>query len=392
MSRKSLPLSGAAVFVIAMLAGGSVRAETGVTADKILFGQAAPLDGPAAALGQGMREGLLAAFGEANKSGGVKGHKLELISVDDGYEPNKSIEVTKKLLDDDKVFALIGPVGTPTSAATQPIASEGGIPFIGAFTGAEFLRNPYKANVVNLRASYFQETEEMVERLTKDVGASKIAIMYQDDAYGRAGLAGVQAALGRRNMQLVAEGTYERNTVAVKGAVLAIKKAGPDAVIMIGAYKPTAEFVKLARQVKLDAVFVSISFVGSDALAKELGAAGAGVVVTQVVPYPRDPSVSLVAKYQAALKAAAPSADPGFVSLEGYMVGRLAIMALDRIPGEITRQTLLEVFAKNGNFDLDGTKLAFAADKNHGSDTVYLTVLQADGTFKAVTVLSKAGS
>jgi branched-chain amino acid transport system substrate-binding protein len=180
--------------------------------------------------------------------------------------------------------------------------------------------------------------------------------------------------------------------VAVKGAVLAIKKAGPDAVIMIGAYKPTAEFVKLARQVKLDAVFVSISFVGSDALAKELGAAGAGVVVTQVVPYPRDPSVSLVAKYQAALKAAAPSADPGFVSLEGYMVGRLAIMALDRIPGEITRQTLLEVFAKNGNFDLDGTKLAFAADKNHGSDTVYLTVLQADGTFKAVTVLSKAGS
>jgi branched-chain amino acid transport system substrate-binding protein len=392
MRTKSLPLTGAALLIVALLAGGTVHAETGVTADKIVFGQAAPLDGPAAALGQGMREGLLAAFSEANKAGGVKGHKIELISVDDGYEPNKSIEVTKKLLDDDKVFALIGPVGTPTSAATQPIASEGGVPFIGAFTGAEFLRNPYKANVINLRASYFQETEEMVERLTKDVGASKIAIMYQDDAYGRAGLAGVQAALGRRNMQLVAEGTYERNTVAVKGAVLAIKKASPDAVIMIGAYKPTAEFVKLARQVKLDAVFVSISFVGSDALAKELGAAGAGVVVTQVVPYPRDPSVSAVGKYQAALKAAAPNAEPGFVSLEGYTVGRLAILALDRIPGEITRQALLEVFAKNGNFDLDGIKLAFAADKNHGSDTVYLTVLQADGTFKAVTALSKAGS
>jgi branched-chain amino acid transport system substrate-binding protein len=392
MLTKSLPLSGAALLIVAILAGGAAHAETGVSPDKIVFGQAAPLDGPAAALGQGMREGLLAAFDEANKAGGVKGRKIELISIDDGYEPNKSIEVTKKLLDSDKVFALIGPVGTPTSAATQPIASEGGIPFIGAFTGAEFLRNPYKANVINLRASYFQETEEMVERLTKDVGASKIAIMYQDDAYGRAGLAGVQAALGRRNMQLVAEGTYERNTVAVKGAVLAIKKASPDAVIMIGAYKPTAEFVKLARQVKLDAVFVSISFVGSDALAKELGAAGAGVVVTQVVPYPRDPSISVVGKYQAALKASAPKSEPGFVSLEGYMVGRLAIMALDRIPGEITRQALLEVFAKNGNFDLDGTKLAFAADKNHGSDTVYLTVLQADGTFKAVTALSKAGS
>jgi branched-chain amino acid transport system substrate-binding protein len=389
---KTLQIAATLLFVHAAWAPGASHAENGVAADKIVFGQAAPLDGPAAALGQGMREGLLAAFGEANKAGGVKGHKLELVSIDDGYEPNKSIEVTKKLLDEDKVFALIGPVGTPTSAATQPIATEGGVPFIGAFTGAEFLRNPYKANVINLRASYFQETEAMVERLTKDIGASKIAIMYQDDAYGRAGLAGVQAALARRKMELVAEGTYERNTVAVKGAVLAIKKGSPDAVIMIGAYKPCAEFIKLARQTKLDAAFVNISFVGSDALAKELGPAGAGVIVTQVVPYPRDPGVGIVGKYQAALKAVNPSAEPGFVSLEGYMVGRLAIAALDRIAGDITRQALLDVFSKNGNFDLDGTKLGFAADKNHGSDTVYLTVLQADGTFKAVSALSKTGS
>ncbi len=391
MLRKSLRIAGATLLA-ATLGVGTADAEIGVSADKIVFGQAAPLDGPAAALGLGMREGLLAAFAEANKTGGVKGHKLELISADDGYEPNKSIEVTKKLLGEDKVFALIGPVGTPTSAATQPIATEGSVPFIGAFTGAEFLRNPYKGNVVNLRASYFQETEEMVERLTKDVGASKIAIMYQDDAYGRAGLAGVQAALARRKMELVAEGTYERNTIAVKGAVLSIKKANPDAVIMIGAYKPCAEFIKLARQTKLDAVFVNISFVGSDALAKELGPVGAGVVVTQVVPYPRDPSVAVVAKYQAALKAVNPSAEPGFVSLEGYMVGRLAIMALDRIEGDITRQALLDIFSKNGNFDLDGTRLAFGPDKNHGSDTVYLTVLQPDGSFKAVTALSKTGS
>ena len=391
MLRKSLRIAGATLLA-ATLGVGTADAEIGVSADKIVFGQAAPLDGPAAALGLGMREGLLAAFAEANKTGGVKGHKLELISADDGYEPNKSIEVTKKLLGEDKVFALIGPVGTPTSAATQPIATEGSVPFIGAFTGAEFLRNPYKGNVVNLRASYFQETEEMVERLTKDVGASKIAIMYQDDAYGRAGLAGVQAALARRKMALVAEGTYERNTIAVKGAVLSIKKANPDAVIMIGAYKPCAEFIKLARQTKLDAVFVNISFVGSDALAKELGPVGAGVVVTQVVPYPRDPSVAVVAKYQAALKAVNPSAEPGFVSLEGYMVGRLAIMALDRIEGDITRQALLDIFSKNGNFDLDGTRLAFGPDKNHGSDTVYLTVLQPDGSFKAVTALSKTGS
>src|SRR5262249_43105973 len=149
---------------------------------------------------------------------------------------------------------------------------------------------------------------------TKDLGVTRIAIMYQDDAYGRAGLAGVKAALERRQMELVAEGTYERNTVAVKGAVVSIRKGNPEAVIMIGAYKPCAEFIKLAKQPKPPATFVNISFVGSDALAKELGSAGAGVVVTQVVPFPRDPSVGVVAKYQAALKESAPDATPGFVS------------------------------------------------------------------------------
>ena len=173
MLTKPIQIAAALFLLHAVCVPATARAENGVTAGKIVFGQAAPLDGPAAALGQGMRDGLLAAFAEANSTGGVKRHKLDLVSVDDGYEPNKSIEVTKKLLDDDKVFALIGPVGTPTSAATQPIASEAGVPFIGAFTGAEFLRNPYKPTVINLRASYFQETEEMVERLTKDVGSQQ---------------------------------------------------------------------------------------------------------------------------------------------------------------------------------------------------------------------------
>ena len=177
-------------------------AEDGVFADKIVFGQATALEGPASALGLGMKQGLEAAFAEVNKAGGIKGRKLELKSVDDGYEPTKSIEAVKKLLADDKVFAIAGAVGTPTSAATQPIANNAGVPFIGAFTGAEFLREPHKPLVMNIRASYFQETEAMVERLTKDLGATKIAIMYQDDAFGQAGLAGVKRALDKRQMQL----------------------------------------------------------------------------------------------------------------------------------------------------------------------------------------------
>jgi ABC-type branched-subunit amino acid transport system substrate-binding protein len=372
--------------------GVTAFAEDGVTADKIVFGQATALEGPASALGQGMKLGLEAAFAEINKAGGVKGRKLELKSVDDGYEPTKSIEAVKKLLEEDKVFAIAGAVGTPTSVATQPIATAAGAPFIGAFTGAEFLREPYKPLVMNIRASYFQETEAMVEHLTKDLGASKIAIMYQDDAFGQAGLAGVRKALEKRQMQLAGEGTFERNTVAVKAALLAIKKAEPQAVIMISPYKPAAEFIKLGKQIKLDATFVNISFVGSDALAKELGPAGAGVVITQVVPFPKDAAIPVVGRYQASLKASVRDAQPGFVSLEGYLVGRAIIAALEKVNGEPTRKGLVEAVQKAGTFDLGGFKLVYSDSSNRGSDHVFLTVIQADGSFKAVDRLEKPGT
>ena len=381
------------VVIATLLATGvSAFAEDGVSADKIVFGQATALEGPASALGQGMKMGLEAAFAEINKAGGVKGRKLEIKSVDDGYEPTKSIEAVKKLLEEDKVFAIAGAVGTPTSAATQPIATAAGAPFIGAFTGAEFLREPYKSLVMNIRASYFQETEAMVEHLTKDLGASKIAIMYQDDAFGQAGLAGVRKALEKRQMQLAGEGTFERNTVAVKAALLAIKKAEPQAVIMISPYKPAAEFIKLAKQIKLDVTFVNISFVGSDALAKELGPAGAGVAITQVVPFPKDAAIPVVGRYQASLKASAPDAQPGFVSLEGYLVGRAIIAALEKINGEPTRKALIEAVQKAGTIDLGGFKLTYSDSSNRGSDHVFLTVIQADGSFKAVDHLEKPGT
>lgn len=358
-------------------------ADPGVSPAAITFGQAAALEGPAAALGQDMRSGLLAAFGEANRAGGVKGRRLELISRDDGYEPNKSIAAVKELLEKDQVFALVGSVGTPTSLATQPIAADAGVPFIGPFTGAEFLRNPYKPNVVNVRASYFQETEAMVERLTKDLAVTRIAILYQDDAFGRAGLSGVQKALESRSMKLVSEGIFERNTTAVKRALLSIRVGNPEAVIMVGTYEPSAVFIKLARQLKLEALFVNISFVGSNALAKALGSDGVGVVVTQVVPFPADASVPLVARYQAALRAIEPETEPGFVTLEGYLVGRLVIAALERIAGAPTRFGLLEAIRGN-SFDLDGITLTYAANNNRGSDTVYLTVIGADGSFESI--------
>jgi ABC-type branched-subunit amino acid transport system substrate-binding protein len=389
MSMRAYGLAAHFTCCFLLTAGSPAAADDGVSADKIVFGQAAALSGPAGALGQGMKVGMDAAFAEANKVGGVKGRKLELKSVDDGYEPTRSIEVVQKLLGQDKVFAIAGPVGTPTAMATLPIATAAGAPFVGAFTGTEALRDPYKPLVMNIRASYFEETEAMVEHLTKDLGATRIAIMYQDDAFGQAGLAGVKRALDKRKMELAAEGTFERNTIAVKGALLAVRRAKPDAVIMVAPYQPAAQFIKLARQIKFEATCVNISFVGSDALAKELGGAGEGTIVTQVVPFPKAVSIPVVARYQAALKASAPDAQPGFISLEGYLVGRAIIATLERIDGEPTRKGFVEAVQKSGGFDLGGFKLAYGPSNNRGSSEVFLTEIGADGSFRPITSLAK---
>ncbi len=305
--------------------GGTAFAEDGVSDGKIVFGQVAALQGPAQALGLGMRHGILAAFDAANRAGGISGRKLELKSLDDGYEPEKTVEATKRILEEDKVFALVGAVGTPTSKAGQPIATAAKVPFIGPFTGAEFLRDPYNRYVVNIRSSYFQETEAWIDHLVKDLAISRIAILYQDDAFGLAGLEGVQRAMAKRNMSLVAEGTFKRNTTAVKSALLDIMKARPEAVVTVAPYKPVAEFIKLAHQVTMQAVFVAISFVGPDSLAQELGDQGTGVIVTQVVPFPWDATLPVVKSYQSALTAVDRNAKPGFVSLEGYLAGRLVV-------------------------------------------------------------------
>jgi branched-chain amino acid transport system substrate-binding protein len=230
-----------------------------------------------------------------------------------------------------------------------------------------------------VRASYGAETEAWIKHLTEDLKIRKIAIFYQDDAFGRAGLDGVKAAMGKRGLELAGEATYERNTVAVKTALLTLKRAEPEAVVMVGAYKPCAEFIRLARKLEFNPVFVNISFVGATALARDLGPDGKGVVVSQVVPFPWDTSLKVVADYQAAIKGA-----PDFVSLEGYLVGRLAIAALEKMGAAPTRDGLIKAIKDAGKFDIGGLAMTFGPTKNEGLDQVFLTVIQADGSFKAV--------
>ena len=394
---KALELLAALLLAAACL-GSEAAAQTppvgagapGVSPEAVQFGQSCALDGPAKALGGGMRLGILAAFDEANRAGGVHGRRLDLTTLDDRYEPEAAIANTKRLIGEDKVFALIGAVGTPTSKAAEPIATEAGVPYLGAFTGAEFLRDvKNRPTVVNVRASYYQETEEMVERLTQDLGMERIGILYQDDSYGRAGLAGTRQALDRRGMRLAAEATYPRNTEAVKTAVLDLRLGLPEAVIIVGAYQPVATFIKWCRFLNFNPVFVNISFVGSSALAKALGPDGKGVVVTQVVPFPHDSRIPIVTEYHEALRAVDPQAAAGFVSLEGYLAGRVAIEALHRTGANPTRQGFISSLQKAGAIDLGGFELRYGESDNQGSDQVYLTMIGDSGQFRSLRRLER---
>ena len=333
-----------------------------------------------------MRLGIQAAFHEVNKSGGVHGRQLELISADDAYEPEAAIANTLQLIEDG-VFALIGEVGTPTSRSATPIAADAEVPFIAPFTGAEFLRDPEWDNILNLRSSYYQETEEMVARLIGDLGVERIAVMYQDDSYGRAGYRGVRLALDRRDMMPVSIGLYPRNTTAVKTALLDLKEGNPEAIIMIGAYKPVAALIAWARHTGLDPIFMTVSFVGSNALAKELGPVGTGVYVTQVVPFPTDDSIPITAAYLDALSDYAPDDVPGFVSFEGYLAGRLAIEGVQKCGRELDRACFLYSLRRADAVDIDGFRLQYGDGDNQGSDKVFLTTIGSDGGYHPVDTL-----
>ena len=378
-----------AVFVIAGLARSQ---DVGVTSDRILFGQSAAFSGPAGALGTAFRLGLQAAFREANARGGVHGRQLELLSLDDGHEPEAAIENTQRLIKELNVFALIGAVGTPTARSTVPIASKAGVPYVAPFSGAQVLRQTGSGwnNVINLRASFFQETEEIVLRLIEDLGINRIAVLYPDDSSGRAALVAVQGVLNKRDLSLAAIGTYTRNTTAVKTAVLDLRAGDPDAVVLVGAYKPVAAAIKWARFIGFNPVFFAISFAGGTALAAELGEDGHGVYVTQVVPFPRG-SDRIATRYRRALAAHVRNAEPGFVSFEGYLAGRLAIFGLEAAGVALDRKRFLDSILGAGTFYLDGFRIRFSARDNQGSDQVYLTVVGDDGQYSPIARLSPGG-
>ena len=359
--------ASAALAVTAM----SASAQEGVSEKEIRIGMANALSGPASGLGVNLKAGADAYLARVNAAGGVNGRKIVLLSKDDGYEPEKTAAATRALIEQDKVFALFGYVGTPTSTAAVPLASRASVPYLFPFTGAEFLRNPVNKWVFNVRASYFDETETMVERLTKDAGAKKIALFLQDDAFGEAGKAGINRALHRRGMKVAEEARYKRNTTEVDEGMAKIKAAAPDAVVFVGTYKPFVEIIKKAKAAGLKAKFMTVSFIGTSDFIREAGADGEGVYITQVMPSPDNTAAPLVKQFQDDMK----GGPVNYSSLEGYANAAVLTEALKKAGANPTRATFLTAL-ESFSADLGGLKVAFSATSHQGAKDVFLTIVR----------------
>jgi branched-chain amino acid transport system substrate-binding protein len=347
-------------------------------AKPLVLGQSAALTGPAAALGLQFRQGAQLVFERVNAKGGIGGRPIELQSVDDGYEPERCAANTKKFLDSG-VFALFGYIGTPTSLAALPLATQAKTPFVAPFTGAEALRTPFNRYAFHVRASYFDETAEIVKQTTA-IGIKRIGVFYQNDAYGKTGLEGVTRALKPLGLEIAGLGTVERNTVDVDTAVKSILEAKPDAIVQISAYKSCAAFIRAARKAGFGGTFYNVSFVGTKALAEELGPDSRGVVVSQVMPFPFTPASQLAGDYLAAGKASlADRFEPNYSSMEGFVAARTLVEGLKHAGNTPSVEGLIASLESLRELNLGGFFVDFSVQKHVGSRYVDLTILGADG-------------
>lgn len=367
-----------AVLAAALAWPFAAGAQDGITPTSVVIGQSAAFTGPAAQLGVQMRDGAKLWFDQVNAQGGVHGRQIVLRTRDDRYEANLAAENTKKLIHEDRVFALFAYVGTPTSQASLPIFTEAKVPFVAPFTGAELLRQPFNRYIFNVRASYYDETEAIVDHLYR-IGARKIAVFHQADSYGQAGLDGTTRALTKRQLKVHATGTVQRNSTEVTEAVRTLNSSQPDAVVMISAYTSTAEFVRQMKKAGSIASFYTVSFVGSKALADALGDEGHGVTISQVVPFPWSPLTPVVREYLDLARRS--QVDINFSSLEGFIAAKVLVEGLRRAGKELTRERLIASLESMSNVDLGGYGVAFSPTNHSASKFVELSMIGKNGKF-----------
>lgn len=357
-------------------------AAPGVTADAIVFGQSASFSGPNLHLGVHYRAGIKAAFAEQNLRGGVAGRLLEINALDDHYEPEQAAVNVQWFVEDNKVFAVIGGLGTPTARRIAPILRAANIPFVGPLTGADFLRDAERfPNVVNLRAGYLDETRLLVDYMIRDLGKRRFGIIYQDDAFGRSVLRNFHAVLESYDLPILARSTFSRNTHAVHTSLFTLGKADLDAILVVGSYPANSLIINLAHALGHEYVIANLSFVNSQALRTMVEHPNERILVAEVMPNPEDVSRPLVRRFRNAMatthEAAAHLTD--VVALEGYVLGRFVIDVLERMEGELTRESFLRTALAPDPVAIDDWGIRFEPGTNVGSHYIRLTDLGRDG-------------
>lgn len=328
--------------------------------ETILLGASLPLSGINSHLGKDVVVGANTYFSHTNAKGGVHGKKIEFIQYDDKYEPENTLSHTQTLIEKDKVFALFGFVGTPTVKRVLPLISHTNIPFIAPYTGASFLRDNSSDNIINFRSSYIEEIDALVDYLTQEKGLSKFAIFYQNDDYGEEGYIALSQALDKHHLKLSAEGTYKRNTLSISHAIHEIESAKPEAIILVGAYKPTARFIEKVKECcPQNIIFCPISFVNADALVDELKGDARNILFSQTVPSYDDFTSSEAIEYTNLLKFYYPNEKPSLVSYESYLAAKTVVKAMREINGLLTQAKFTQALKNTNRYTLDNIPLGY---------------------------------
>lgn len=361
-----------------LVAAPYTRAQVPGTADAIVIGQSAALTGPADEIGKEFKAGAEAWFNTVNQAGGINGRKVKLVSLDDGGEDARAKTNTQKLIAEDNVLALFGYSGDHVIKAVMPLVEKAKVPFFAPASGEQALREPFNRYVFNLRASYMEETDRIVDQYVRR-GVTKIALFYQNDPFGRAGLAGVDKAMRDRKLGIVLFGSVDRNSLAVGTAVQNIHKSGAQAVIIATGARTAATFIKEMKKLGSHAQFFVLSGAGAKTLATQLADDGRGIAVSQVVPLATSESEPLGREY---VKNVGGLANASFASLEGYIAAKVLTEGIRKAGKNPTREALVDALDKAGTIDLAGFKVRFAPDNHNGSNLVELTVIGAGGIYK----------
>lgn len=374
-------LKSATALATASFASVNAFAQLPNESNTLVVGQSAVLTGPSAQLGIEMRDGIQAAFDEKNATGGINRKLVKLKTLDDGYEPDRAKNNTQQLVDDNRLVALLGYVGTPTSLASLPVITASGTPLLGAFTGAVALRNPVNPFVFNIRASYDEEATVLLRHLVIATGKNeRIVIVCQDDAYGLAVKTSVEKAANRLGVKPVAYVTIKRNTTDVSAAADAIVAVQATSVVVGSVYGVTGRLVVAVRAKKFYPQFASVSFVGTSGLLDQFGRQAEGIAIAQVVPYPSGGSILLMREFRSAMQASGMHRLT-YGSMEGYIAGRVMCEAIARCGSNVTRAQLRDKM-ENLKVDVGGFNVAFSPSSHQGSTFTEMTVVREDGSLR----------